>query len=182
MKQLTPWFGHDRTPEEQWRGLELINWQGKFVLDLGCAEGHITKRALEFGARAAWGVEHREDYVKAARRLAPEATFACADLNEWPESMPPKTSFDIVLMLAILHKLQRPLKQLARFAAMCGDVAVIRLPPHTGPVICDPRTGNVPMDTRPVMLGAGFRLEAEHYNGPRGEYMAYWRRMNQERA
>lgn len=175
-KNLAPWFGHERTIEQQWTGLELIDWTGKSVLDLGCAEGEIAIRARQSGAGGVWGVEHREDYVRAARKRCPSVTWLCADLNEWPDAAPNRR-WDVVLMLAVLHKLRRPDVRLRTFARMAEDLVIVRLPPDTGPVIVDQRSGNVRFDTRPIMVTAGFKLDAEHKAGPRGEYMAYWRRV-----
>jgi ubiquinone/menaquinone biosynthesis C-methylase UbiE len=175
-KDLAPWFGHERTLEQQWKGLELIDWAGKSVLDLGCAEGEVTMRAMDLGAASAWGVEHREDYVRQARKRCPSVTWLCADLNEWPEAQPPRR-WDVVLLLAILHKLRRPDVRLRAFARLAEETLILRLPPETGPVIVDIRSGNVQFDTRPIMVGLGFKQEAEHRDGPRGEYMSYWRRV-----
>ncbi len=167
----TPGRLGDRTIDEQWLGLGEIDWAGKSVLDLGAAEGLVLKRAKEAGAAPhSLGAEIVEGHVEVARRN--DVPVICADLNHWN----PSAKYDIVLMLAILHKLKRPLERLALFAEACAELAVIRLPPANGPVIVDERSGFVPYDTRPVMLAAGFVLEHDHCDGPKGEYMAYWRR------
>jgi SAM-dependent methyltransferase len=183
MRQVKGWFATpgrpgDRTLSDQLKGLELIDWRDRTVLDLGCAEGLIGLHALASGAKDVLGVEIVPEHVAVARRVLvdPRATVITADLNTWPADYM-VDDYDIVLMLAVLHKLRKPLERLAKFAAHCRGQAVLRLPPSTGPVICDARSGMVRYDTRPVMERAGFRLEAEGNIGHLGEYMAFWRRV-----
>ncbi len=166
----TPGRPGDRDIADQWKGLESVDWAGRSVLDLGCAEGLITERALHAGAMPVMGVEIVKGHVEVAMKRG--LPVVCADLNHWE----PSCGYDIVLMLAILHKLRKPLERLAIFARACNDLAIIRLPPENGPVILDERSGFVPYDTRPVMERAGFVLDQEHCDGPRGEWMGYWRR------
>ena len=173
----TPGRPGDREPADQLKGLDIVDFKDKFVLDLGAAEGAICEHALDRGAKAATAVEIVQAHVDVGRRLYPRVQFVCADLHHWGdrEQMAGK-QWDVVLMLASLHKLRRPLERLQVFLELASDLVVVRLPPETGPVIMDARSGKVPFDTRKTFWLAGFRLEAEGNFGHFGEYMAYWRR------
>lgn len=168
----------DRAIVDQLKGLDIIDFDGKTVLDLGCAEGAISEYALDQGAKSATGVEIVAEHVDVGRRLYPRVQFQIADLHHWGdrEQMAGK-QWDVVLMLACLHKLRRPLERLQVFLELASDLAVVRLPPATGPVIVDSRSGSVPLDTRKTFALAGFKLQAEGNFGHFGEYMAYWRRV-----
>lgn len=181
MNKQRGWFNTsirdgDRSLGEQMTGLEQVVSEapGKTVLDCGCAEGLISFELAKAGAASCLGLEAVRRHLDAARALNGElpCTFERVDLNDF--SLPAEKTFDIVLLLAILHKLHDPSAVCAMFAAACTDLCVIRLPP-SGPVINDPRSLNVPHDIAAVMKAAGFVLERETV-GPRSEWLAYFRR------
>ena len=63
-KQLTPWFGHDRTLAQQMMGLDRLfaEIEGKDVLDVGCAEGLLSIECAKAGADVV-GIEIRAQAV-----------------------------------------------------------------------------------------------------------------------
>ena len=176
----TPWFGGDRTFEQQMTGLDwlvdsdlLLN---KTVLDFGCAEGLIGQRLVETLAFSVYGVELLPERVKQARKIAKQkgilSHYEVADANDWT----PKSEFDITLALAILHKLKDPSTVTRRLARATREMIVLRLPPATGSTIVDRRSGNVPHDIDAVLREEGFVQERAGNTGPLGEWIGVYRR------
>lgn len=167
----------DRTLQQQLMGLDPLfaECTGKTVLDIGCAEGLISIELAKAGAQLVHGVEIVADHVKVGQKLARKLPVGLMvqDANDWA----PKNYYDIVIALALLHKLRDPSAACARFAAHCKDLMVLRLPPLHAPVIIDDRSGNEPHHIDLVMDRCGFVLEREARDGPFNEYVAYWRRV-----
>lgn len=168
----------DRTVEDQMTGLEKLVAEvaGKTVLDAGCAEGLISIELAKAGAKSCHGLEIVERFVDIANRLADEnkvlCTFEAANLNEYRLVGQPQS--DIVLALAILHKLQDPSRVCGELADLAKNLMVIRLPP-SGLRIVDERSGRVPHEIGDVMGAKGFTLETET-TGHLGEWIGYFRR------
>lgn len=166
----------DRTLEQQMMGLTelFLEIEGKSVLDIGCAEGLISLEASKAGAAWVEGVEIVPGHVALARQLAadnPRVLFTEADANKYT----PSSTFDIVLLLAILHKLRDPYEACVLFASASIDLCVIRLPPENAPFVRDHRTGFRTFDINEAMLRSGFELERvtrAHLN----EWVGYYRR------
>lgn len=182
-KPLTPWFGHDRTLAQQMMGLDRLFAQveGKSVLDVGCAEGLLSIECVKSGAAKVHGVEIRMEAVANATRnkrrmvddhLLEQLSFKLEDANIYE----PHEMFDIVLLLAVLHKLKNPTAACARIVKYATDLVVIRLPPAHAPTIIDERSGSQPHHIGVTMDKAGFELEHSSYDGPFGEWVGYYRR------
>lgn len=173
----------DRTLEQQLQGIEDIGdlCRGKTVLDLGCAEGLISRRVLEAGARSVVGIDVvRENVDEAVRQCAGyDALFVCAEAQELAtrelksEAEPRK--FDVVLALAVLHKFRRPQTVLKWVARSTRELCVIRYPgvcPNG--VIVDARSNNRPLNVPSFMAARGFRQERTA-PGPFGEMTVLYR-------
>lgn len=182
MKTAKGWFqglgrDGDRSISQQMIGLEqlLLQVPGKSVLDAGCAEGLISIELARAGAASCVGLERVASYIPIAQNEAGQlpCSFVCADLNEYDVAA--HGQVDIVIMLAILHKLKNPSTVCAALAALARDLVVIRLPPY-GMVIRDARSNNEPHDIGVVMASAGFELTSV-VAGPRDEWLGYFRRM-----
>jgi len=165
----------DRSLYQQMTGLAplLAEVKGSTVLDVGCAEGLIGIELAKHGAKAVLGLELVPGHLEIANKIKGErpCKFLEADANDYV----PTEHYDIVLMLAILHKLRDPSGSCARIVKAASSLCVIRLPP-SGPVIEDDRSGKVPHDIHKVMVDAGFKLEREEM-GPFLEWMGYYRRV-----
>jgi SAM-dependent methyltransferase len=180
-KPIRPWFSTpgrqgDRTLRDQLKGLDPLFAEvaGKTVLDAGCAEGLIAIELAKAGAAAVHGVEfirERVDFGMRAKGDLP-VTLETGDLNTWS----PKRQYDIVIGLAILHKLRDPSTVAARLADASRDLVVWRLPPKDAPLVIDARSGNVEHHIGDMMDVCGFTLERESYGGHLGEWMGYYRR------
>lgn len=166
----------DRTVDQQMVGLEKVVGEaaGKTVLDVGCAEGLISIALARAGAQCL-GLEVVPSHVTMANELKGDlpCEFRVLDLNV--ADFEALQAADIVLMLAILHKLKEPARVCGALAERARDLVVIRLPP-SGPVIVDARSKNVPQDIGAVMAAAGFKLEAV-VETTMNEWLGYFRRV-----
>ena len=174
---VTPVRDGDRTLAQQMTGLTplLSMVEGKTVLDVGCAEGLIALEVAQAGAALVDGIEIVHSHVGHARQFATQrglenVRFHGADANEWN----PSRRYDVVLLLAVLHKLRNPSERAGVFADWANEWVVIRLPP-SGAVIVDERSKNEPHDIARVMKRAGFYMAIETV-GPFDEWLAYYRR------
>lgn len=175
----TPGRPGDRSLEQQKLGLSpLLDYvYGKTILDIGCAEGLLALECLEHGATFVTGIEIVPGHIHIAkeqafnRRLIKQTNFMVENANTYK----PFLQHDVVLMLAILHKLSDPSAAARRFADATKDLCVLRLPPLHAPSIIDLRSGNKPHHIDDVMCAAGFYLEAT-YKGAFDEWVGYYRR------
>lgn len=165
----------DRTLEQQITGLRLLfnEVKGKTVLDVGCAEGLIGVECAKAGAARVHGIEIVQKHVVFARDYAREwpCIFEEADANHYD----PQEQYDIVLMLAVLHKLRDPTAACIRMARACTDLCVIRMGPDKKEVIVDARSGGTPHYIGDAMRQQGFLVE-NMKSGPFGECTWYYRR------
>jgi hypothetical protein len=133
--------------------------------------------AMKRGARFVHGVEIVPGHVEVANGFGKEGcSFEVADANEYT----PTQAYDVLLFLALLHKLKNPTEAAKRISAWCLDLCVVRLPP-SGPVIIDDRSEREPHDITAALVGAGFVLELIT-EGPYHEWMGYFRRGNRKWA
>jgi hypothetical protein len=123
-------------------------------------------------------VDHHEPYVERAAALGLDphrARFVVSDLNESPDADDIACCHsDIVLMLAVLHKLRDPEKSVREWAQFAGSLVVVRLAGGSAGVVRH-KHGYAQCDLRDVMPALGFRLERTA-QGPRDELVQYWRR------
>lgn len=166
----------DRRLEQQMQALDplVLEVPGKTVLDVGCAEGLIAIELAKHGAAWVDGVEIVQGHVDLAQGLigAYPVNIEQGDANVYL----PTQRYDIVIALALLHKLSNPSEACARFALHAKSLMVIRLPPANAPIIIDKRSNSEPHDIAKVMNAAGFSLEQVTY-GPFKEWCGYWRRI-----
>lgn len=185
MKHVNGWFAlpgrpGDRTFQQQLLGLDWLfaNCKGKTVLDVGCAEGLIALELVgRHGAAHAHGVELVPGRVKMAQKLASRrylSTLAKFEVGDMDVLHTPPASYDIVIGLAILHKLKQPSKCATMLARATKHAVVFRLPPTGAPVIVDRRSGHVPHDIGAVMVSEGFTMVESNFDGPYGEYVGVW--------
>lgn len=170
----TPWFGGARTLSEQMLGLEaaLTEAPGKSVLDLGCAEGLIALEFVKAGASRALGIECNLETVRAAfERCGDRVHLVHGNLNSIPL---PEGPWDIVLALAILHKLKSAAKMISDIAATGAGLVIVRLPGGSHRHIMSKHWGT-PCDVNAEFVANGYELSVS-VPGPRDELVQYWRR------
>lgn len=165
-----------RTQGEQLEGLfDLANVvRGRRVLDLGCAEGLIAKHLLAQGATYVLGIDCFGQAIKEARAqcIGLPAHFIRADLNiarPWIDEQ-----FDVVLMLAILHKLKDPPALVNEVLRMDPELIVVRLPPHCPGYVRDERSGFQIHDVAKQIVDSGYTMTEG--SGPRDEWIGFFRR------
>lgn len=171
----------DRTLAEQMTGLEhaLAEAKGKSVLDLGSAEGLIAFEFAKAGAREVRCIEFNADLVRSGEeelaRLGPfpAVRFEVGEVVQAMQKEPRR--YDIVLALAILHKLRDPVEGIRLAAQSTGSLLVVRLPIGSTGYIRSKFAPHNSGDLREVLTAEGFKLERKT-NGPRDEQVRYWRR------
>lgn len=172
----------ERTFTQQCMGLDWLweNSTGAQILDFGCAEGLIGMECFCHGAEFVHGVELVPERVKAAQRIAEKRNlnaktrFEVGDANTW---IPRHDSYDIVLALAILHKLPDPTVVAHRLAKAAAKAVILRLPPlRRGWIISDRRSGHQPHDMDAVFTSHGYKMTESHNGGPFEEFVGVWTR------
>lgn len=181
------WFVVDeregrRTLAEQMIGLDgaLAECAGKTVCDYGCAEGLIAIEFAKAGAASVYGCDYNAPMIETARQLAaagpkPHPRFEHVDLHDVMRGDSGEArGYDIVLALAIVHKLRDPAVGVEFIADSCRDLAVFRLPLGSVGHI-QGKHSRQECDVPRVMRGRGFVLERS-VPGPRKELVQYYRR------
>ncbi len=167
----------DRTLDEQMLGVTpaLECAVGRRVLDLGCAEGLIALEFARAGAAVVDGIEYNKELIAVARQRGRKSllnvSFEHDDLNLWL-STTRKESWDIVLALAILHKLHDPAAAARAVAAITRERLVVRLPIGSTGVFASKYTQRV-CDLPAVLAGCGMVLALD-VAGARGERVQHW--------
>jgi 2-polyprenyl-3-methyl-5-hydroxy-6-metoxy-1,4-benzoquinol methylase len=177
-KGVGPGHGY-RTLDEQLTGLEtvLASAGGASVLDLGCAEGLISRQFALRGATRVDGLSIIGGEIAIGRELCaglPVNLHVC-DLGRWddwlaanPDALMPR--YDIVLALSIFHKVEDIGRVVERALTFAGELVAVR----SAEIIKDKRSKFVPYDLRGRLL-RDFRLVSEG-PGARGEWLAVFRK------
>lgn len=179
----------DRDVATQLKGLApaLAAARGKNVLDLGSAEGMISREFAIAGARRVFGVEIIAEHVRAAEALCrkfPQCQFLASDVMNWIAELEHRglmPRFDIVLALAVYHKVRDPARMVAFSADVADELLVVRLPGGGTPegVYSHSRPGNERVDVAKICASRGFVLERVERGPDAGlgvEYVLYFRR------
>lgn len=176
-----PWFGGARTLSEQMLGLgpALAEARGKTVLDLGCAEGAIAIEFAKAGAKSVSGCDYNAAMIETANAELAKAgplpvEFRHLNIEDEIKSGA-SPQFDIVLALALLHKLNDPAAGVRFCAESARDLIVIRLPKGSTGRIRGKHAQNMNADIPVIMKSCGFKRERKEA-GPRGEWVHYYRR------
>lgn len=153
----------------------LTEVKGRTVADFGCAEGLIALEVARAGAASVYACDVNAESIEIAKGLRGElpVEFAVQDVNALAAART-RGSWDIVLALAILHKVQNP-EQAVRFMAdVTRDLLVVRWQGGSDGWIRTKRRG-LNCDGAGVLAACGLRLERQ-LPGPRDELVQYWRR------
>jgi SAM-dependent methyltransferase len=169
----------DRSVAEQMLGLEsaLAECKNKTVVDLGCAEGMIALEFARAGAKSVFAVDYNMRMLESAERELAKAgplpvQFRQVDIKDG--YFKGKT-YDIVLALAVLHKLRKPDAGINLCASCARSLIVIRLPKGSTGVITGKAQGSHTADVSAILKHRGFELE-KMVPGPRAEMVMHWRR------
>lgn len=138
---------------------------GASVLDLGCAEGLLSKwLADQCGAKTIHGIDKYEPYVAMARNVMRgyDAAYWQADFcffTAWLERFGGELlpGYDIVLALRVAQKIARPVEFVRTAARLAKGYFVIQVPCNASGVMVDRRSRNIPVDMKTI-LGKEFAL------------------------
>lgn len=151
----------------QTKGLEALRRHaiGMTVLDLGCAEGLVGQWFCDGGAVLhVDGVDYSETRVAIGKGLTSDRVrLHVADLNDLTTLPLLRPKYDIVLMLAILQKLERPGCLLDFAMQRSRRWIAIRTPAR---VIDDKRSGHRRLDVADYLCERGFALVQESDGHP----------------
>jgi 2-polyprenyl-3-methyl-5-hydroxy-6-metoxy-1,4-benzoquinol methylase len=126
--------GDDRSPSLSLLDKDLT---GKSVLDIGCAYGYFCFEAEKRNASRVVGTElKRHRYIGA--NIIKQITGAKSQilyenifdtpLNNEPNKESNDETFNIVLLLNVIHHLKEPIKALRMIASMCTEKLIIEFP------------------------------------------------------
>lgn len=185
MTERRRWFAGDgqpgdRTIEQQVRGLDSLREAigGKSVLDLGCAEGLLAKKYLQWGAATVHGVEIIPAAVSIAKNVCDDAVDrgtakffvgSIADLDSIDGLEP---EYSIVTALAVMHKVIDVERALLSAAARAKELLVIRNPPEHRHIIATPRQHGKRFDTRAILSQTHFLANVDV--GWNNEWVGYF--------
>jgi len=166
----TGWFSVNgvqpgtRTLAYQIKGLGILQREaaGRTVLDLGCAEGLVSQWLCDSGAIRADGIDYSQSRLAVGRTLVSDSVrLHLGDLSEVSCLPALAPSYDIVLLLAVLHKMAYPERLLDHAMAKCGSWLAVRAP---APVIED--RCNRRLDIAAHLNTHGFRTVQESDGHP----------------
>ncbi|MDG1678948.1 MAG: bifunctional 2-polyprenyl-6-hydroxyphenol methylase/3-demethylubiquinol 3-O-methyltransferase UbiG [Tateyamaria sp.] len=167
---------------------KLTDWQGKSVLDLGCAGGFMAEALAHKGARVS-GIDPAQDAIQAAKHHAKTSNLDVTYNVGVGEHMPySDDTFDIVICVDVLEHVRdlsqvlaevaRVLKPgglflydtinrnpIARLATITVAEDVLRLLPKG---THDPAMFIKPRELRTAMMNAGLTVGPQTGLGPRG--------------
>lgn len=170
-----------RTLAEQMEGLQpaLAECAGKSVLDLGCAEGLISLEFAKAGAASILGVEREPQHIEVAQTLRFPGACVARFMRMNLKTITAADCFphDIVLCLAIIHKLEVPEIGLRFAARSARDLLLLRSGAGSIDGIIYGKYSRTPCDSAAVMRNEGFTLERT-CDGAEGrdQPVEYWRR------
>src|SRR4051812_19985458 len=104
----------------------LAGRSGLRILDVGCGAGVLTHHLSRYGS--ALGIDFSEPAIELARRLAPEASFRVASLEDLGEER-----FDLITVFDVMEHIplaERPAFVAGLAARLEGDGLVIASTPH----------------------------------------------------
>lgn len=137
-----PWFiigdNNGQVPlSRQFAGLQTIDFAGKSVLEIGCAEGLVSLEIVKRGARLVHGIEYRERAVEVARSMAgvlglnDRMKFHRGDVRNMEAAFVGSellAAYDIVLAMAVLQKVPDQQRAMAYLLGKCDATFVLRMP------------------------------------------------------
>lgn len=169
----------DRTIEEQLLGLSpaLAECKGKTILDLGCAEGVISREFARAGAASVTAIELLEPHLVIARQLCKglNIEFICAHIGDYIKVQSAIKQYDFVLALGIIHKLPDPNVPLVFAARSAKDLVLFRAPALAAHGVIKSKFTKMTCNVPQVMVSQGF-VDEKIIKGTRNESVQYWRR------
>jgi SAM-dependent methyltransferase len=137
-----PWYiigdNEGQVPlSRQFAGLQAIDFVGKSVLEIGCAEGLVSLEIVRRGAKLVHGIEYRERAVEVARSIAgvlglnDRAKFWHGDIRDRARIFAQPgilQRYDIVLAMAVLQKVPDQVSAFVDLLARAESSIALRMP------------------------------------------------------
>ena len=98
---------------------------GRSLLDVGTNYGAFPAAAVQRGAARAVGLEPSRHHFPVARRIAELNGDRYEIRPDRAEELPAGETFDVLLLLNVLHHVLDPVAVVQRLAAMCSETMVI---------------------------------------------------------
>lgn len=174
----------DRDLSQQLLGLDtmLAQVSDKTVLDIGCAEALISRECARRGAHSVMGLEVVEaNAAEGARQCAGlPVTVLHRNVEHfvddfWNLAEAGALRFDLVLALAVLHKLKQPERAIQFIGRVCDERAVIRTAERTPGYVQDVRSKDRRIELVAPLAALGLHL-VHHEPGPFNEWTGYFER------
>ncbi len=106
-----------------------ISFKGKSVLDVGCAYGHFSFAAKERGASHVLGIDKMEHRFIGANILKSVNNIDGVDFKYGKlDDTIIENSFDVVLVLNVIHHLDEPFAFLKKVASLCKETLIMEYP------------------------------------------------------
>ena len=149
--------GQDRSPSLKLLDTDLT---GKSLLDIGCAYGYFCFEAEKRNASRVVGTElKRHRYIGA--NIIKEITGAKSQiLYQNIFEQPLNETFDIVLLLNVIHHLKEPIKALRMLASICTGKLIIEFPTLSDKVFNSTLSRPVTFDSSLPLIGVS--LQTDH--------------------
>ncbi len=103
----------------------LADVKGKTILDIGCLHGFFLHEALRRGATAALGVDYDTVEIAIAEEINEIFEDGAVLVHDKLEDYTPKNSYDLVLMMNILHVLDNPREMLEKYLRVTNELLVV---------------------------------------------------------
>jgi SAM-dependent methyltransferase len=102
-----------------------MDLNGRSLLDVGTNYGIFPCEAVARGASRAVGLEPSPDHFPVAHRIAELNGGRWEIRNSRAEELEPDESFDVVLLLNVLHHVTDPIEAVRRLVSVCKGTMVI---------------------------------------------------------
>jgi 2-polyprenyl-3-methyl-5-hydroxy-6-metoxy-1,4-benzoquinol methylase len=101
-------------PEEFAAVMQMMDWEGKDVMDAGCGTGDMCIMIAEGGANSVIGVDYAESAIDEANKKYqhPNLTYLCSEIKDV------KDSFDVIISNGTLEHMDDPLSVLQQYKSM----------------------------------------------------------------
>lgn len=110
---------------------DLVDWNGKTAIDLGCFHGYFCFRIEEAGASKVIGLDAADFALETTRLIAELENSTATEFHHWHDGEPIPQG-DITLCLNALHHFKDPL---ACLKAIQSDTAIFEVPVAQEPII-----------------------------------------------
>lgn len=115
-----------RSPE-MWEMMQVIDWRGKDVLDIGCGAGDMLLYVAQAGATTVIGIDKSKEVIDgiALRTVGrfPQIHLICRDIEGYFGELMP--TFDVILCLSVIPYLSRGIYDVLGWIANHSQQSII---------------------------------------------------------